>query len=110
MGGNVKGGLNYNLNEKNNVFFNAGFISRAPMFDNTFINSQTSHERNPDAKNEKVISFELGYGFRSRFFTANVNAYYTKWIDKSLYDGGFYTNQENKDGGALDDEFIGCQC
>lgn len=96
MGGNVKGGLNYNLNEKNNVFFNAGFISRAPMFDNTFINSQTSHERNPDAKNEKVISFELGYGFRSRFFTANVNAYYTKWIDKSLYDGGFYTNQETK--------------
>ncbi|WP_297972852.1 TonB-dependent receptor [uncultured Bacteroides sp.] len=96
MGGNVKGGLNYNLNEKNNVFFNAGFISRAPMFDNTFINSQTSHERNPDAKNEKVISFELGYGFRSRFFTANVNAYYTKWIDKSLYDGGFYDNQETK--------------
>lgn len=96
MGGNVKGGLNYNLNEKNNVFFNAGFISRAPMFDNTFINSQTSHERNPDAKNEKVMSFELGYGFRSRFFTANVNAYYTKWIDKSLYDGGFYTNQETK--------------
>lgn len=88
LGGNIKGGLNYNLNEKNNVFFNAGFISRAPMFQDTFINSQYSHERNPDAKNEKIMSFEVGYGFRSRFFSANLNAYYTKWIDKSLYDTG----------------------
>ena len=86
LGGNIKGGVNYNLTEKHNVFFNAGYISRAPMFDTSFINSQTSHERNPDALNEKVMSFEIGYGFRSRYFAANVNAYYTKWMDKSLYD------------------------
>lgn len=54
---------------------------RAPMFDTSFINSQTSHDRNPDAKNEKIMSFELGYGYRSRFFTANLNGYYTVgWI------------------------------
>ena len=87
LGGNIKGGVNYNLTDQHNVFFNAGYITRAPMFDTSFINSQTSHERNPDAINEKVISFELGYGFRSQYFAANVNAYYTKWIDKSLYDG-----------------------
>lgn len=86
LGGNIKGGLNYNLTEQHNVFFNAGFISRAPMFDTSFINSQNSHERNPDAKNEKVMSFEVGYGFRSSVFSANVNAYYTQWMDKSLYD------------------------
>lgn len=57
-----------------------------PIFDNTFINSQSSHERNPDAKNEKVYSFELGYGYRSQYFSANVNAYYTMWKDKALYD------------------------
>ena len=86
LGGNVKGGANYNLAEQHNVFFNAGFISRAPMFDTSFINSQTSHERNPDALNEKVMSFEIGYGFRSQYLAANVNAYYTQWMDKSLYD------------------------
>lgn len=32
------------------------------------------------------MSFEAGYGYRSRFFTANLNAYYTRWIDKALYD------------------------
>lgn len=88
LGGNIKGGANYNLNDQHNVFFNAGFISRAPMFDTSFINSQNSHERNQDAKNEKVMSFEAGYGFRSRYIAANVNAYYTKWMDKSLYDSG----------------------
>ena len=85
LGWNVKGGLNYNLTEKHNVFVNAGYVSRAPMFDSSFVNSQNSHALNPDAKNEKIISFELGYGFRSRFFTANVNAYYTKWMDKTMY-------------------------
>ena len=88
LGGNIKGGANYNLTDKHNVFVNAGFISRAPMFDTSFINSQNSHERNPDARNEKVMSFEAGYGFRSSIFSANVNAYYTQWMDKSLYDGG----------------------
>lgn len=86
LGGNIKGGANYNLTENHNIFFNAGFISRAPMFDTSFINSRNSHERNPDARNEKVMSFELGYGYRSKVFSANVNAYYTQWKDKSLYD------------------------
>lgn len=86
LGGNIKGGVNYNLTENHNVFVNAGFISRAPMFDTSFINSQNSHARNGDAKNEKIMSFEAGYGYRSRFFTVNLNAYYTRWIDKALYD------------------------
>lgn len=88
LGGNIKGGANYNLTENHNVFVNAGYINRAPMFDTSFINSQTSHDRNPDAKNEKIMSFELGYGYHSRFFTANLNGYYTRWMDKALYDSG----------------------
>lgn len=88
LGGNIKGGINYNLDDHNNIFANAGYITRAPMFDSSFINSQTSHERNPDAKNEKVMSFEAGYGYRSRFFTANLNGYFTRWMDKALYDTG----------------------
>lgn len=85
LGWNAKGGLNYNLTENHNVFFNLGYISRAPMFEAAFINSQNSHALNPDAKNEKILSFELGYGYRSRFFSANINAYYTTWMDKSMF-------------------------
>lgn len=82
LGGNVKGGANYNLNDKNNVFFNAGYISRAPYFDAlfpTFNNDQA----NEDAVNEGVTSFELGYGHRSRAFRANLNGYYTQWTNKT---------------------------
>ena len=96
-GGNVKAGVNYNLTENHNVFFNAGYVSRAPKFDTSFINSQTSHARNNDAKNESIMSFEVGYGFRSRFFSANVNAYYTKWMNKTLYDSSFFTREDGSE-------------
>lgn len=43
-----------------------------------------SNETNPDAVNEKVFTFELGYGFRSSWLDANVNLYRTLWMDKTL--------------------------
>ena len=103
LGGKIKGGVNYNLNEKNNVFINAGFITRAPMFDTSFVNSQNSHARNEDAKNEKIMSFEVGYGYRSGIFTANLNAYYTRWMDKALYDSGDF--DYNVDGQNIKDRY-----
>lgn len=50
------------------------------------------------------MSFELGYGFRTGFFTANVNAYYTRWKDKALYDSGTY-NYENEEGVEIEDRW-----
>ncbi|ADV44596.1 carboxypeptidase-like regulatory domain-containing protein [Bacteroides helcogenes] len=93
MGFTAKGGVNYNLTENHNVFANVGFISRAPFFSGgAFLNSTVSNETNPDAINEKIFSAEIGYGFRSRYFTANVNAYFTKWMDKTTAKTGDYTN------------------
>jgi len=82
LGGNVKAGVNYNMDEHNNVYFNTGFISKQPIFDNVFLNFV--NEINPDAKNQSITSFELGYGYRSKTFRANVNAYYTNWSDRQL--------------------------
>jgi hypothetical protein len=85
LGYTVKGGANYNINTYHNVFANIGYISRAPFFSGgAFLQSTTSNELNPNALNEKAFSAELGYGFRSKFFTANVNLYRTNWIDKTL--------------------------
>ena len=84
IGWNAKGGLNYNLTENHNVFANIGYISRAPFFSGgAFLNSTTSNATNPDAVNEKVFSFEIGYGYRSTYLTVNVNAYHTRWMDKT---------------------------
>lgn len=76
--------MNYNLTENHNVFANIGYISRAPFFSGgAFLNSTTSNATNPDAVNEKVFSFEIGYGYRSTYLTVNVNAYHTRWMDKT---------------------------
>lgn len=85
LGYSVKGGANYNLTDHHNVFANVGIISRAPFFSGgAFLQSTTSNITNPNAVNEKAFSAELGYGFRSKYFTANLNVYRTNWIDKTL--------------------------
>ncbi len=84
LGYTAKAGANYNIDEHHNVFVNGGYISRAPFFSGgAFLQSTTSNILNPDAVNEKVLSAEVGYGYRSQFFSANINAYYTKWMDKA---------------------------
>jgi len=85
LGYSAKGGANYNINTYNNIFANIGVISRAPFFSGgAFLQSTTSNQLNPNAVNEKAFSAEVGYGFRSKYFTANLNVYRTNWIDKTL--------------------------
>jgi hypothetical protein len=83
LGYTVKGGANYNIDQYQNVFGNIGIISRAPFFTSIFTNSAVSNTINAKAINEKAFSAELGYGFRSKYFTANLNVYRTNWLDKS---------------------------
>lgn len=85
MGFTVKGGANYNIDQNHNVFFNTGYISRAPFMSGGYFTSiQTSNVVNKDAVNEKLYSAEIGYGYRSKYFTANLNLYYTKWMDRTM--------------------------
>ncbi|PVX52067.1 TonB-dependent receptor-like protein [Balneicella halophila] len=81
VGGNVKGGMNWNINDNHNLFFNAGFYSRQPNFDAVFPNYNDNYI-NDDLINEKVIGLELGYGFRSENARFNVNLYRTSWADR----------------------------
>ena len=86
-GGYVKGGANYNIDEKSNIFFNTGYISRQPQFDAVF--PSYANNINDDLQNEEIKSVELGYGFIGRDFSFNVNAYSTTWgnrfITRSLF-------------------------
>lgn len=91
--GSIKGGLNYNIDRYNNVFANVGYISRAPFFSGgVFLMSQSSNEINKDAVNEKAFSFELGYGLRYKWLYVALNAYFTKWMDKTTSKSGYMNN------------------
>lgn len=78
----VKAGFNYKIGGFQNVFVNAGYVTKAPLMNNVFINN--SNEIQQDAKYEKIVTAELGYGLSIEKFNLNVNAYYTKWMDKSV--------------------------
>src|SRR6056300_1560666 len=95
-GGYIKGGSNININEKSNIFFNAGYISRQPNFDAVFPNY--ANIVNQDLQNEEIKSIEFGYGYTSKSFNLYINAYSTTWgnrfVSRSL------TNQLGVDGFA----------
>ena len=80
VGGNLKGGVNWNIDENHNVFVNMGDYSKQPFIDAVFLNNQNIVNSNP--RNEKVAGFELGYGYTSEKFKANLNVYRTEWKDR----------------------------
>ena len=82
IGYSAKGGANYNLDDHNNVFANIGYFEKAPFSNAVFLNFQ--NVINEGAENQKIFSAELGYGYRSTNFKADVNLYRTEWNDKTL--------------------------
>lgn len=81
LGYSAKAGANYNFDKHNNAFVNAGYMQRQPIFSTVFQNYKNLI--NPAAVNEKVLSAEAGYGYRSQYININVNAYFTRWNDKT---------------------------
>ncbi len=81
-GFDLKTGLNYLMNDRHNIYINAGYYNKAPYF--KFVYANFSNAVVQDLKNETIKSIEAGYNFRSNTFSLNVNAYYTLWQDKSI--------------------------
>lgn len=90
----LKGGANYNIDEKNNIFMNLGYLSKAPRFNNVFNNN---NQEILDAKNETVQAIELGYNYNSRNIVLNVNGYITKWNNRPLDQLPSYTDPKTQD-------------
>ncbi len=87
-GYNVKGGVSYNLNENNVMFFNAGYYSRQPYLDNIFrqVGGFITELHSPEVENEIIRSFEAGYHVKANRFRAHFNAYVTDWDNRTLTD------------------------
>ena len=77
-----KGGANYRITQNHNVFVNLGYFEKAANFDAVFPRFN-NEDINPDAENQKITSYELGYGFRGERLSANVNLYRTAWRDRT---------------------------
>ena len=85
-GGTIKGGANFNIDAKNNVFANAGFFSKQPNLGAVFQNYDQIATPDDELFNEKIVGLELGYGYRSSNLDFNVNLYRTTWTDRFLFE------------------------
>lgn len=84
----AKLGATYNFDTQNSLFFNTGLLNKAQPYRNVIITNFWAE--NVDAQvannyeNEDIRAFEVGYSYKSRRFSANVNTYYTIWGNKPL--------------------------
>ena len=78
----AKLGGNYRIDEVQNVFVNAGYFERVPFLDDVWLNFNNV-DLNVGLENQKITSFEVGYGVRSEKFSANVNLYHTIWKNRT---------------------------
>jgi iron complex outermembrane recepter protein len=81
LGYTAKGGLNFNIDQNNNIFANVGYFSKAPIFDNVFDFANNVFD---DAENETILGLELGYGFATPVVAFNINAFYTDWSNRAI--------------------------
>ncbi len=80
----TKAGVKYTLTEQLSVFVNGGYLDKAPIFNQVY---NYSNDRFNTVYNEKILSFENGWSYKSKKFTSNVNVYYTQWKNKPFTNG-----------------------
>ncbi len=78
----AKAGANYNINSQMNIFANIGYLTKPPYFGTVFENF--TNQINKAAVDEKMLSYELGYGFKSGAFSTKINLYRTSYMDRSF--------------------------
>ena len=90
-GNQIKGGVQYAVNDSFSVYANAGLVSKSPIFDGV-INDITGSL--VDADNEKFKSGEFGVRFTSadRKFNASASYYYTIWDNRTVTSGNETAN------------------
>ncbi len=75
----LKGGANYNIDKRNNVYVNIGYLTIAPKLNNVF---DFANNEFYDYKSSEVKSAEIGYGLNLKRVDVKINGYYTQWLNR----------------------------
>lgn len=76
-----KGGATYKIDGRNYVYANAGYQTRAPFFENTYLAPRTRDLLQEEVVSEKVSSVEGGYVMNAPSLKIRLNGYYTRFED-----------------------------
>ncbi|MCK4312159.1 MAG: TonB-dependent receptor plug domain-containing protein, partial [Candidatus Cloacimonetes bacterium] len=79
----VKGGTSYRLSDAVDIFGNAGYVSKVPIFDDVISDQDGTTAEDP--QNEKFTSFEMGANFSGLdgLLAVKTNFYLTDWKDRT---------------------------
>ena len=80
----AKGGINYNISETFNIYANAGYVAKVPIFDVVIDDGDGSLRDSPE--NEKFTSYEIGAAYHALDSKLNItgNFYYTTWLNRAF--------------------------
>ena len=97
-GAQFKGGITRNLSPEFTLYGNLGYISKVPIFDGVI--DDNDGVMNPDPKNEKFFSSEVGLRYRGlgNGVSADLNVYNTTWRDRTFNVFVRNLNPNNPDG------------
>ncbi len=91
FGYNAKAGVGFGLGANGKAYVNAGYYSRAPYFDNIYLNY--TNRINPNTSNETIIGLEAGYVYEVDNFSARLDVYRTSWADR-VTSSSYVSNDE----------------
>ena len=87
----VKAGITYKFSGKHILDFNSAFLQKAPSIRNTFTNSRVNHNvvgsdvsgliNDSPISEEKIMSFDANYIFRTPIFTGRLTGFYSEVKD-----------------------------
>lgn len=84
-GGYLKGGINYNISDRSNIFANLGTIKKPKYLRGGLLtNIVGGFDEAENIDPEEITSFEVGYGFLSSNLKANLNFYSINWGGRTL--------------------------
>ena len=87
----VKAGITYKFSGKHILDFNSAYLQKAPSIRNTFTNSRVNHNvvgsdvsgliNDSPISEEKIMSFDANYIFRTPIFTGRLTGFYSEVKD-----------------------------
>lgn len=92
----AKGGASFRVNPNFDVYVNAGYISRVPIFDQAI--DDVTGTMVEDPSNEKILSAEAGANLKTldNKLALKANVYFTNWTDRYRTQG--VTNPDGSEG------------
>ncbi|MBN2174104.1 MAG: TonB-dependent receptor plug domain-containing protein [Bacteroidales bacterium] len=85
----LKGGVLYKLTGRHLASVNLLYMTKAPSFRNSYVSPRTRQDVLDNLNNEKIMSADASYIFRSPYIKSRLTVFYTKFIDQ-VYLRSFY--------------------